>query len=65
MNFNTDQTSAYNIEKYIPTQAKKTQYRAATIGNSIEARTAPNFPVHDPNNDVIRLIFEQNIQTQS
>lgn len=30
---------------YAPTYAKKRQYKAATIGAGIEAKTAPNFPV--------------------
>ena len=34
---------------YIPTWEKRRQYNAATIGNGIEANTAPNFPAYKEN----------------
>lgn len=30
--------------EYLQTQPKNTQYKAATIGRGIEAKSAPNFP---------------------
>lgn len=45
-----------NIKRnHIHMRAKKTQYKAPIIGRGMEARTAPNFPVHGQKCSTISL----------